>query len=164
MTSAMKEHTKMTAPYPPSGIGSRPVLQSNQRRERQRGRHRDHNPARRPEGENYPPAEMHFLCQESGLDTAYALCEYHHEKAPEQDLTQPRYQALIKVGDCAGVATFTVRYAGDLSWWRVTPLNQLARDLLPEQRMMTEQEWSGFLNSLRDLQLPGLSVQAGVAL
>ena len=153
----------MRAPYPLSGIGSKSLLRRNSRRERRDGHHRQPKPARRPEGENYPPGEMHFLCREPGISTAFALFEYQHEKAPEQDLTQPRYQALIDLGDRTGVPAFAMRYAGDLSWWQATPLNQLARDLLPEQQTMSEQEWKLFLNVLRNLQPPsGLSDQAGV--
>ena len=153
----------MKAPYLPFGIGSTPFLRSNMRRERRYGRHRDPNPARCPKSEDYPPGEMHFLCREPGISTAFALFEYQHEKAPEQDLTQPRYQALIDLGDRTGVPAFAMRYAGDLSWWRATPLNQLARDLLPEQQTMSEQEWKLFLNVLRNLQPPpGPPDQAGV--
>jgi hypothetical protein len=85
---------------------------------------------------------------------AVALVEYKHEYAAPQQASHPTYQAMIDLGDRAGVPVFAVRYAADFSWWRVVPLNVPARQWLPQRQEMTEREWVSLLYRLRGHEVP----------
>ena len=115
-------------------------------------------------GPSYPANGIFLLPRGDDPSTGYTRIEILCEDALEQCASQPGDQKSIAQKVEPGIPAFVLRYDGDLAQWRVTPLNQLARDLLPEQRMMTEQEWAGFVDSLRNPQPPGLSTQAGAAL
>jgi len=46
---------------------------------------------------------------------AVAIVEYKHEKAAKQYVSHPSYQAIIDLGNKAGIPVFACRYAGDFS-------------------------------------------------
>lgn len=85
---------------------------------------------------------------------AAALVEYKHERAAPQYPTHPSYRAMKDLGDRAGIPVLGVRYADDWSWWRVTPLNGLAKNWVPEQTQMTEQQWITLLYRMRGTEVP----------
>lgn len=105
-------------------------------------------------GWDCPAVDLDFLFLEYDRGKAVALVEYKHEFAQPQYPTHPTYQAMIDLGNRAGVPVFGVRYARDFSWWRVTPLNPVAKERLPRQREMSEKEWVSFLYQLRGYELP----------
>lgn len=61
---------------------------------------------------------------------------------------------MIDLGTRAGVPVFAARYAGDFSWWKIVPLNNAAKTVLPERQTMTEREWVTFLYRLRGYAPP----------
>jgi len=144
----------MTALHRRPGNAFSPWPSRNISRKRRDGRDQGLNEVCRRKGVNYPRAELYLVCREADPGTAFALIEFQHEKAPEQDLTQPRYQAMIDLGDQTDVPVFALRYGGDLLRCRVTPLNQLARDLFPGQQTISSQEWMFFLSVVRKPEAP----------
>jgi len=105
-------------------------------------------------GWDCPAVDLDFLFLEYDKGKAVALIEYKHEKAQPQFKTHPTYQALIDLGNRAGVPVLGARYAADYSWWRITPLNNIAKTMLPEQIIFTEKEWVTFLYKIRGYELP----------
>ena len=61
----------------------------------------------------------------------------------------PTYQGMIDLGNKAGVPVIACRYSDDLSTWKVVPLNEEAKKHLPEQQMLTEQEWGELVHGIR---------------
>ena len=105
-------------------------------------------------GWDCPAVDVDFLMLEYDRGKASALVEYKHEQAAPQYPTHPSYRAMIDLGDRAGIPVFGVRYADDFSWWRVTPLNGLAKKLLSEQTRMTEEDWIKLLYRIRGSEAP----------
>ena len=105
-------------------------------------------------GWDCPAIDVDFLMLEYDRGKASALVEYKHEQAAPQYPTHPSYRAMIDLGDRAGIPVFGVRYADDFSWWRVTPLNRLAKALLPQQTRMTEEDWIRLQYRIRGSEAP----------
>ena len=105
-------------------------------------------------GWDCPAVDLDFLFLEYDNGKAVALVEYKHEQAAPQYRTHPTYQAMIDLGNRAGVPVFGVRYAGDFSWWRVCPLNAHAKMWLRQQTRMTEHEWVTLLYRVRGREAP----------
>lgn len=105
-------------------------------------------------GWDCPAIDLDFLMMEYDQGKATALVEYKHETAPPQRRSHPSYQALIDIGNRAQMPVFGVRYAGDFSWFRVTPLNPFARKWLDVQSEMGEQDYVKLLYRIRGRELP----------
>jgi hypothetical protein len=105
-------------------------------------------------GWDCPAVDLDFLFLEYDRGKAIALVEYKHERAKPQYVTHPTYQAMIDLGNRAGVPVLAARYADDFSRWMVVPLNAKAKEYLPERREMTEREWVTFLYRLRGYTPP----------
>ena len=99
--------------------------------------------------------DIDFLAMEYDNGRANALVEYKNEHAAPQYPTHPSYRAMVDLGNRAGVPVLAVRYASDFSWWRVTPLNDLARKYVPELCELKEPEWVALLYTMRDRKMPG---------
>jgi hypothetical protein len=80
---------------------------------------------------------------------AVALVEYKHEGAKPQLPSHPSYRALVDLGNRAGLPVLAVRYADDFSWWRVVPLNQAAKQWVPDRQVMGEPDWVRLLYRMR---------------
>ena len=85
---------------------------------------------------------------------AIAIVKYMHENAQEMRPSHPSVRAMADLADRTGLPVFLVRYADDFEWWYVTPLNERARELLPEARKTTEVEWVEILYRCRGRELP----------
>jgi hypothetical protein len=105
-------------------------------------------------GWDCPAVDLDFLFLEYDRGKAVALVEYKHENAAPQYRTHPTYQALIDLGNRAEVPVFGARYASDFSWWRITPLNNKAKEWIAGQETMSEKEWVTFLYKIRGYDLP----------
>ena len=115
-------------------------------------------------GWDCPAVDLDFLFLEYDNGKAVALVEYKHEQAAPQYRTHPTYQAMIDLGNRAGVPVFGVRYAGDFSWWRVCPLNAHAKTWIGQRTRMTEHEWVTLLYRVRGRDVPAdLFVDAEMA-
>ena len=105
-------------------------------------------------GWDCPAIDIDFLMVEYNHGKPSALVEYKNEHAEPQYRTHPSYQTLIALGDGSGVPVIAARYADDFSWWKITPLNKAAYDIIPEQKKVSEEEWVALLYNLRGLPMP----------
>lgn len=106
-------------------------------------------------GWNCPALDIDFLFLEYDRGRVVALVEYKHESAPKQYASHPSYQALIDLGNRAGIPVFVCRYADDFSSFTVTPLNAVAIRLCGRDRLVfTKREWVKFLHHLRGYEAP----------
>jgi hypothetical protein len=116
-------------------------------------------------GWDCPALDLDFLVLEYDRGKAAALVEFKNEHSAPQFPTHPSYRALIDLGNRAGIPVFGVRYADDWSWWRVTPLNGLAKKHVPKQIRMPEKQWITLLYQIRGTEVPpDLFVDADVEL
>jgi len=105
-------------------------------------------------GWDCPAVDLDFLFLEYDRGKAVALVEYKHEKAPPQMRIHPTYQAMIDLGDRAGIPVLAARYKADFSLWQITPLNAYAKKWMPQRVTYTEREWVTFLYRMRGYELP----------
>jgi len=101
-------------------------------------------------GWDTPAVDLDFLFLEYDKGQPVALVEYKNERAIPQYITHPTLQAIINLGNRAGIPVFGVRYASDFSWWTITPLNEIAKIATPIRlERATEREWVTLLYKLR---------------
>lgn len=101
-----------------------------------------------------PAIDLDFILLEYDRGRPNALIEYKAEYAPAQFPTHPSYLALCNLGDRANIPVFAVRYAQDFSWWKVNPLNIVAKKVFPQKQHWTERQFVTFLYNIRGLQPP----------
>jgi len=106
-------------------------------------------------GWDCPAIDIDFLMLEYDNGEPVAIIEYKHERAAAQHPTHPSYRALRSLADKASVLFLGVRYADDFSWFRILPINSVARGHLSYQyHTMTEGEYVAFLYGLRGREAP----------
>jgi hypothetical protein len=106
-------------------------------------------------GWDCPAVDLDFLFLEYDKGKAVAIVEYKHERASPQYATHPTYQAMIDLGNRAGIPVFGCRYEGDFSTWSVVGLNKIAREWLDKRLVtMTERQWVTLLYRLRGYTPP----------
>lgn len=105
-------------------------------------------------GLNCPAVDIDFLMVEYDKAKAVGVVEYKHEDALPLRLAHPNVQAIRDLADRAVVPALIVRYANDFSWWYPTPVNDLAKQLCPEPRSMSEEEWIRLVYRCRGRDLP----------
>ena len=77
--------------------------------------------------------DIDFLLIEYRNGEPKALIEYKHHFAEIQDPKKPSYKALIKLGNCADIPVFGVRYDNNDDknpQFTITPLNNKAKDFI----------------------------------
>lgn len=97
--------------------------------------------------------DIDFLLVEYNYNTPRAIVEYKNEHAPPQKLSASQYQVLKNLGDRAQIPVIAVRYASDFSKFQVVPVNQSAKEFLPNRTEMTESEFVALLYQIRDINL-----------
>ena len=100
-------------------------------------------------GWDCPAVDLDFLFLEYDRGKAVAIVEYKNEHAKPQYASHPTYQAMIDLGNRAGIPVFACRYKDDFSEWSVVPLNPVAFQKLPSRTIMSERAWVTFLYKLR---------------
>lgn len=105
-------------------------------------------------GWDTPAVDLDFLFLEYDRGKAVALVEYKNEHAAPQYVSHPTYQALIDLGNRAGIPVFAARYKDDFSEWKVVSLNDLAKRYISERKEMTEQDWVRLLYKIRGYDVP----------
>ncbi len=105
-------------------------------------------------GWDCPAADLDFLFMEYDRGKAVAIVEYKNEHAAPQYACHPTYQAMIDLGNKAGLPVFACRYSDDFTKWKAVPLNDKAREFLSERKTLTEQEWVRLLYSIRGYDVP----------
>ena len=106
-------------------------------------------------GWDLPAVDLDFLFLEYDRGKAVAIVEYKHEHATPQHATHPTYQAMIDLGTRASIPVFACRYKSDFTQWNIVPLNNEAKEWMPNGRMLlTERQWVTFLYKIRGYDLP----------
>lgn len=95
-----------------------------------------------------------LLIEYAGGGNPAALVEYKNEHAQQQYVSNPNYQALIKLGNAANIPVIACRYKDDFSEYKVTPLNPAARQYLPDRKTLSEREYVTLLYKLRGVDVP----------
>lgn len=98
--------------------------------------------------------DIDFLMIEYNYGIPKGLVEYKHENAPPINYNHPSIRAYKYMANCTLIPFFTCRYAGDGSWFFVTPVNDFARELLPKPRKLTQYEWVELLYLCRGSKIP----------
>ena len=93
--------------------------------------------------------DFDFLMLEYEYGNPSAIVEYKHENAPIQYPTNPQYQALIKLGDKAEIPVLACRYSDDFTSYKVIPLNEYARKIIPDRSELDEISWVKLLYKIR---------------
>ena len=115
-------------------------------------------------GWDCPAVDLDFLMLEYDHGKASAIVEYKNEHAAPQYASHPTYQAMIDLGNRAGIPVIACRYADDFSSWKVTPLNDKAKEYIPTRKEMKEPDFVSLLYRLRGYDVPqsvldGISVE-----
>ena len=105
-------------------------------------------------GWDCPAVDLDFIFLEYDRGVPTAIIEYKHQLAKPQYPSHPTYQAIITLGNLANTPVFAVRYADDFSWWKVIPLNDCAKGILPDRKQMSEEEYVTFLYKIRGYDPP----------
>ncbi len=105
-------------------------------------------------GWNCPAVDIDFLLLEYDKGKACALIEYKNEHAALQCPSHPTYRAMIDLGNRANLPVMAVRYTSDYKTFKVIPLNGVAKELLPERKVMEEKEYVTFLYGIRGRKVP----------
>ena len=105
-------------------------------------------------GWDCPALDIDFLAIEYDQGEPVALVEYKMPGALMKP-SHPSIRAARSLADRASVPFFVVRYDPvDWSWWMVNPLNEKAREYIPERRLMSEVDYVGMLYHLRGKDIP----------
>ena len=105
-------------------------------------------------GWDCPAVDLDFLFLEYDHGKASAIVEYKNEHAAPQYASHPTYQAMIDLGDRAGVPVIACRYSDDFSEWKAVPLNETAKQFLPERAILDEAGWVRLLYKIRGYDVP----------
>lgn len=105
-------------------------------------------------GFDCPAVDLDFVLLEYDAGKAAAVVEFKHERAAPQYPNQPSFRALADLGNRAVLPVLACRYESDFSWWKVVPLNEVAKKFVPDRVTMTEREWVSLLYRLRGRDAP----------
>ena len=105
-------------------------------------------------GFDCPCLDIDFLVVEYDQGRVVCLVEYKHEIARPHSIGHPSFQALADLADRARIPFFECRYATDLSWFEVTPINGFAIRKFHPGRRCSEREWVTLLYSMRGRPIP----------
>lgn len=105
-------------------------------------------------GWDCPAVDLDFLFLEYDHGRASAIVEYKNEHAAPQYASHPTYQAMIDLGDRAGIPVLACRYTDDFSKWTVVPLNKNAKVMLPQRVTLDEPGWVKLLYKIRGYDVP----------
>lgn len=101
-----------------------------------------------------PAVDIDFMLLEFSGRKAVALVEYKNEHAKKQYKSHPTFQALIDLGERAGLPVFACRYTTDLRHYNVIPLNRNATIVLPDRELLTETQYVTMLYDMREKEVP----------
>ncbi len=111
----------------------------------------------RQQGRNLPALDLDFCLLEYDGGKAVALVEYKHERAaPVWPDTDRNLRALADLADRAGVVALLVRYADDLSWFKVAALNTRGRRFVPRPVVLSADEYRAVLYRIRGRAVPAV--------
>lgn len=105
-------------------------------------------------GRDVPCTDIDMIHTEYDNAVPKALIEYKGEHAGPVLPTDPNIRCITNLANMAGLPVFGVRYAQNLSWLRVAPLNDAAKAFVPEVSLITEPQYVELLYKLRGRKMP----------
>jgi len=105
-------------------------------------------------GFNIPAVDIDFL--EYDNRKSVALIEYKRASDLAEcnpNLTDANLQALVDLGDRASIPVFCTFYKS-LKWYRVFPVNEIAKQKGPPEGILSEYKYVDFLYWLKGRQMP----------
>lgn len=106
-------------------------------------------------GPTLAATDIDFVLVEYASGTPQAIVEYKGELArADKSNVQKPLKALRNLAKRAAIPFFICRYANDLSWFKVTPVDRLAEKWVPEATIMSEMEWVTLLYRIKGRDLP----------
>lgn len=101
-------------------------------------------------GYDFPATDLDFLLCEYDRGEPKAIIEFKMNAGAKIAKTHPSLRAVQKLCDRADLPFFVVRYAEDLSVFRVIPMNSAAMVLCPNgSRIMSDEVFKRFLERIR---------------
>lgn len=107
-------------------------------------------------GWDCPMVDIDWLYIEYDYGHPKALVEYKHENAEdelkkiiERDRLHPSYKAQKELADNSRIPYLITLYADNLTWYRVHPMNDYARQYIGETTKMSELEYVTLLYRMR---------------
>lgn len=96
---------------------------------------------------------------------ASALVEYKNEHAKIQYASYPSYQAIIDLGNKAGISVLACRYSDDYSRYKAVPLNDNAKKFISAPAELKKSEWVRLLYKIRGREVNDEFLQSiGIAI
>lgn len=93
--------------------------------------------------------DFDFLSLEYEFGRPCAIVEYKNEHAETQYSSNPKYRALISLGNSAKIPVVACRYTDDYSRYSVVALNEHARKFIPARKTIDELSWVTLLYEMR---------------
>lgn len=103
-------------------------------------------------GCNCPAVDLDFLLVEYNIGKPVALVEYKHIGAWVPDIKHATYRALADLADgyrLEGLPFLITFYSNEDWWFRVHPINQMARKHFSDGQILTEREYVTTLYRIR---------------
>lgn len=124
-------------------------LNDGTRRERTGWRDQEISARHRTWGFNCPAVDLDFLMVEYNLGKPVGLIEYKHFKAQTPNLLHATYRALSELADIAGLPFLLAFYWPEIWAFRVTPVNDKAKEFFAHEETVTEREFVTRLYRMR---------------
>ena len=93
--------------------------------------------------------DFDFLSLEYEFGRPCAIVEYKNEHAELQFASDPRYRALISLGNSAKIPVIACRYTDDYSRYSIVPLNEYAKKFIPVRKTIDELGWITLLYEIK---------------
>ena len=93
--------------------------------------------------------DFDFLSLEYEFGRPCAIVEYKNEHAEPQFASDPRYRALISLGNSAKIPVIACRYTDDYARYSVVALNEHAKKFIPSRKTIDELGWVTLLYEIR---------------
>lgn len=105
-------------------------------------------------GFDCPGVDIDFLLIEYDYGKACAIVDYKRKNPETVKHNHPNVKAMVDLGNRANIPVFITFYAKDFSWFYPVPVNKLAGQYFPENKIITEREWVILLYRMRGRELP----------
>ena len=97
--------------------------------------------------------EFDFLLLEYEFGRPCAIVEYKNEHAEIQYASDPRYKALISIGNSAKIPVLACRYSDDYSRYTTVQLNEYEKKYIPERKTVDELGWITLLYEIKGYEV-----------
>lgn len=100
-------------------------------------------------GWDYPATDIDLLMIEYNYGKPYALVEYKRMNGKKISKNHPSFRAMSELANGVNIPAIVVRYSPELDMFRVSPLNTIARGLVPVTTIMTEDQYINLMGEMK---------------